>query len=448
MDESAILECVLDNNETNTFFKLQSKTTQNKIIELGVYVWKNSNNKLKSLNNEEVNKWKLEYDVENAYKIKEYECKIEDIKQSNIDRENNLHITNRELLQKIEELKKSHIEEIQYTCKHQKKISEHSSEMTIKALNEEVKNLQQSVSSLYEKKGTELQTREDSLRQYYQTQLEKRDGKLIDFQKHEDKLREYYQTQLDKKEEQITSLQSQNINIIKTTQNSANKGDRGEFIYNEYLRSFIPDIEIIEKNKTKKNCDIEVRNGMIYSLHEVKFYKNSVDLNEINKLHNDIRINKPDYAILASLTSSISCKPNFTVEIIEECLVIYLSNVLESPENIRVACIIGDVFYKNKILNNNTKMETLEIEITKIRNMLKRKFNTMERNAQLTIDAIKDAKQLYITDLIPLLNDVFQKPQTKKVKQKKVKQKKAKQLIKVNTEIPNNNTILLEHNKS
>ena len=171
-----------------------------------------------------------------------------------------------------------------------------------------------------------------------------------------DKLRE--------KDIKIDELRNESINIINVTQNSSNKGAKGETIYKELLQEITPDVEIIEKNKTNQNCDIEIRNDNVYSLHEVKYYKNSVNIDEINKLHTDIKINKPDYAVLASLSSSISNKKNFSIDIIDNCLVIYLTYVQKNPENIKLACLIGETFARNRILND-TKLDTIKTEILK-----------------------------------------------------------------------------------
>ncbi len=138
--------------------------------------------------------------------------------------------------------------------------------------------------------------------------------------------------------------------------NSARKGQYGEKILEDLLHKEFTSSEIINKtNKISHEGDFHLYyKNKPKILIECKYYENSVDKKSVDKFIYDCKINNMS-GILISMNSGISNKTNFSFEIINNNVLIYVHKLHTDSSKIRFAVnvIYNLVDYINNHPNNN-----------------------------------------------------------------------------------------------
>ena len=131
------------------------------------------------------------------------------------------------------------------------------------------------------------------------------------------------------------------LNKYKT--NSNYKGKYSEHMMEQVLNKMFPCDEVINSSSSLKNAGdfIVKREGKVPLLIENKNYELSVQKEGVEKFLRDIRVQKCN-GIFLSQFSGIQYKPNYFIEIEDNCVLVYLHNVDYSEEKIRTAVDIID----------------------------------------------------------------------------------------------------------
>jgi len=187
----------------------------------------------------------------------------------------------------------------------------------------------------------------------------------------------------------INEIKDNTNNISHLFNKSSIKGVYGENLLSELLSNYFPDNILTNMASTPHSGDFHLFDPDINKtiLIESKFYTNTIDQKEINKLYYDMDHTGINYSIFISLSSSISNKKNdIEWEINNDKIMIFLSNVLDNNKYIIVGMMLlktlisfnenknniniqnfSDNSYK-KILEKVSSMNCLKLQINKIKN--------------------------------------------------------------------------------
>jgi hypothetical protein len=190
--------------------------------------------------------------------------------------------------------------------------------------------------------------------------------------------------------------------------NSTIKGYQGEAKLNSILQELYPSAEIIDTSNESKKCDVMLkRNNKPIILLENKSYQNPVSKEEIIKFCRDIEYQ--NYCgIMLSQTSNISTKENFQIDIINNNVVLYVSNCNYNQDNIKLAISIVDHLYPNINNNPNKNVTTINNDIMVLINEEYKKFLNQRDAIKMYINDTnkKLISQLYDMEL-PNLNNIL-----------------------------------------
>lgn len=190
--------------------------------------------------------------------------------------------------------------------------------------------------------------------------------------------------------------------------NSTKKGNHGEVKLSSVLEEIYPLAEVIDTTKESKKCDILLRrNNKPQILIETKSYQNPVSKDEIVKFCRDIEYQNCS-GIMFSQTSNISTKENYQIDIINNNVVLYVSNCNYDHDMIKMAVSIIDHLYPkiNDVPNKNT-MVIDNATMVLINEEYKRFLNQRDAIKNYINDTNKKLiSQLYDMEL-PSLNNIL-----------------------------------------
>jgi len=337
------IELFLDSNEKNQKFKCLNSGDQNLIIHLGlqmyerglknVQLWNNDNWQSK-LNNLEEKKDK-EIEILND-SLKQKQNKIQNLLE---EQKEQLIIIRKEVEEQVKSIYKTQIDDFKdKITEKEEKISEERTKLwEVKQSFHE--DLMKKIDSI----RLEEEEKRNSLRENYDTLLEKERDKCLEFNRRQE--------------------------------NSTLLGQDGEsFTYNK-LNMMFPKSEIIDTHKEKKSGDFTLNYKNIPILLEVKNYKGNVLKKEIEKFYRDMDTQTQMKAgIFISLKSGISARNDFNIEVRNGKPIIFLTHVKDNMKKIKFAVnIISTIVTENIDLTN----EQIIGGIKNLIPVIKRSFNTI-----------------------------------------------------------------------
>ena len=197
-----------------------------------------------------------------------------------------------------------------------------------------------------------------------------------------------YISDLEKEKELKNTYMSQIFN----KKNSSLKGQGGEMEVHGYLSKLYPSNEIYNCSKEDHRADyyIEFESGVRIMI-ESKDYQSNVPKKEIDKAHRDLDENS-DYngAILVSLRSGIATKGDLSIDYSEKDKpMVYLHNVSENPEVLKLAISLVYCIIKNK-LNSD-----INIDVMKECSQLKKELGDIIQNKKEFKKSINNLTGIY-----------------------------------------------------
>jgi len=206
----------------------------------------------------------------------------------------------------------------------------------------------------------------------------------------------------------ITSSLNTNISeLLKKMENSSLKGKISENIVFNILHSLFPCSQIDFVGTTKETGDIIlVRNNKPKILIENKNWDKNVVQEEVKKFIHDVEKNDC-CGIFLSQNYGIANKENFQIDISGNNVLLYLHEVNNDAEKIKIAINIIDHF-KRKIdeLNQNSDVDTIDKELL---DQINREYQNYCVQKLNMIKLIKDCNQKMLKQMdeiqIPSLDD-------------------------------------------
>lgn len=194
--------------------------------------------------------------------------------------------------------------------------------------------------------------------------------------------------------------------LNKMKNSSVHKGNYGQNILENVLNSAFPSSQIVNTSGTKASGDFMIkRDNKPVILVENKDYKYNVNADEVKKFIRDIN-EQNTHGIFLSQHSGITTKTNYTIDIYEGKVLVYLHNVEYNPDIIKCAVnIIDNLAYKVEIIEND-EGETISKETLQ---KINSDFQMFLTKKQLAIDTAKDIQKkllVHIEDIaFPTLSD-------------------------------------------
>jgi len=179
--------------------------------------------------------------------------------------------------------------------------------------------------------------------------------------------------------------------------NSSTKGIISETQLYSILQNVFPSDEIIDCRSLTANCDFKINrldSQKPTILFENKDYNRNVTTDEVEKFIRDIKIQK-HHGIFISQNSPITYKKNYQIDIINNLIMVYISNVNYCEEKIQIAVDIIDSL-SQKILSlvddneneENNKNYSIIINKEDLDDLLKEYNNFYKQKTDL-IDFVK-----------------------------------------------------------
>lgn len=216
------------------------------------------------------------------------------------------------------------------------------------------------------------------------------------------------------KEYEIVKQTSQdNINndllsYLNKFKNSTIKGAQSEAQLINILEELYPLSEIINTSNESKKCDVMIkRENKPTILIENKSYQSQVSKDEVIKFCRDIEYQNV-CGIMISQTSNIGTKENYQIDIINNNVLLYISNCNYDIDKIKMGISIVDHLYPKINDNTNNNVTKINNEIMGLINEEYKKFlNQREAIKNYLNDSNKKIiSQLYEMEL-PNLNNIL-----------------------------------------
>lgn len=173
-----------------------------------------------------------------------------------------------------------------------------------------------------------------------------------------------YLKELSSSNQSVTAtLNSSVVELLKKMENSSSKGKLSENILSKILHTLYPCSQIDSVGTTKETGDIILtRNNKPKILIENKNWDKNVVQEEVKKFIHDVENNDCCGLFLAQ-NHGIANKENFQIDISGKNILLYVHEVNNDAEKIRVAISIIDHF-KSKLeeLDNNSEIDTISKE--------------------------------------------------------------------------------------
>jgi len=217
-----------------------------------------------------------------------------------------------------------------------------------------------------------------------------------------------YLKELTSSNQNITSSLNNSVSdLLKKMENSSTKGKLSENILFNSLHSLYPCSQIDHVGTTKETGDIILtRNNKPKILIENKNWEKNVVQEEVKKFIHDTEKNDC-CGLFLSQNYGIANKENFQIDISGKNILVYLHEVNNDAEKIKVAISIIDHF-KEKLdeLDNNEEVDTISKELL---NTINREYQNYSVQKLNMIKLIKDCNQKMLKQMddiqIPSLND-------------------------------------------
>ena len=198
------------------------------------------------------------------------------------------------------------------------------------------------------------------------------------------------------------------LSYLNKFKNSTIKGYQGEAKLINILEELYEGSEIINTSNESKMCDIMIkRDNKPTILIENKSYQNQIPKEEVIKFRRDIE-HQNVCGIMISQTSNIGTKENYQIDIINNNILLYISNCNYDADKIKMAINLIDHLYPkiNDNTNNNVTKINNEIMIL-INEEYKRFLNQRDAIKNYLNDSNKKAiSQLYEMEF-PNLNNIL-----------------------------------------
>jgi hypothetical protein len=334
-------------------FALYNSEEKQKIIELGLSLYKSGSNKLYTMNNEE---WKQ--------KINGFEEKLR--------REN----------EKYEKLQKEHKQEMEQLANQIRSSCEVSYQNESELLKKSIVSLQ---NQLQEQNNMLFSIRSETQKEVetkYETKLEQEKQNIQKERENTEKQREKYEEKLEKQrekyEEKLEKEREKTSETKKRKNNSTLKGQDGEASLEKLLNRLFPKAEIVNyTSKEGGRGDFSVLLDDINMMVEAKNYEKNVPKGEITKFYKDMK-NNQEYTcgILLSLQSGICRKQDFSFEFVDGRPVMFLHNANNDVNKLTYAVSFFKIIMSITNLDINNQ-EILDAIIEKQGNVTKA-YNTMK----------------------------------------------------------------------
>lgn len=124
------------------------------------------------------------------------------------------------------------------------------------------------------------------------------------------------------------------------------RGEEGEQEVEVELLRLFPTAEISDERRTRGRGDFVITHGAVHMMLEVKNYSKNVTKSEITKFERDMSHN-PEYTcgVLASLSTGVCGKEDFSLEILHDRPVLYIHRLREDPNRLRCAMRLFEVMH-------------------------------------------------------------------------------------------------------
>ena len=217
-----------------------------------------------------------------------------------------------------------------------------------------------------------------------------------------------YLKELSSSNQNITSSLNNSVSeLLKKMENSSSKGKISENIVYNILHSLYPCSQIDFVGTTKETGDIILtRNNKPKILIENKNWEKNVVQEEVKKFIHDVEKNDC-CGLFLSQNYGIANKENFQIDISGKNVLIYLHEVNNDAEKIRIAINIIDHF-QNKLdeLDNNSDVDTISKELL---DSINREYQNHAIQKLNMIKLLKDCNQKLLKQMneikIPSLDD-------------------------------------------
>ncbi len=342
------IELYLEPNNENKRFKSLNSVDQNLIINLGlkmldrgvrdVQMWKNSEWECKLQSLEEVKNKEIEF-----------------LKQNDLMRTQQLKKLMNEQNEQIITIKREVEEQIRSL--YEEKVNNLKTK-----LEKNDKNLEQERLKLWEVKESFHNDLTQKIEEIRLKEEEKRNN-----------MRENYEILLEKERNKY-------IEINKRQENSTLLGQDGEKFTYHNLNLLFPKSEVIDTHDEKQCGDFKLIYNNMPLLLEVKNYSGNVLKKEIAKFKRDMEFrSEMKGGIFISLKSGISARSDFQMEVYNGRPVIFLTQVKNNMEKIKLAVKFIETIVKENI---DLKNEELIGSLKKLIPVIKRKWNTLKANVE------------------------------------------------------------------
>ena len=213
--------------------------------------------------------------------------------------------------------------------------------------------------------------------------------------KREEEIRKNYQNLLEceRNKYESTFLHTQNSTIL---------GQDGEDFTLQKLTLLFPSSEIEDCHNESGMGDFILHNGDFHMMIETKNYTKNVLKNEVTKFYRDVDTNEDiQCAILVSLKSGICAKNDFHFEVRNNKPVLFLHNVIDNIDNIKIAVQFFQLILENNIdINNKEILEKIKNLIPAVKRIFrkqKKQISTFQKNMKVSIQDME-------TSIIELFN--------------------------------------------
>jgi rubrerythrin len=215
-----------------------------------------------------------------------------------------------------------------------------------------------------------------------------------------------YLRELSSSNQNITSSLNNSVSeLLKKMENSSSKGKISENIVFNILHSLFPCSQIDFVGTTKETGDIILtRSNKPKILIENKNWDKNVVQEEVKKFIHDVEKNDC-CGIFLSQNFGIANKENFQIDVSGKNVLLYLHEVHNDAEKIRVAISIVDHF-KSKLdeLDNNTEIDTISREVLdtinrEYQNHALQKINMVKLIKECNQKMLKQVEEIQIPSL-------------------------------------------------
>jgi hypothetical protein len=214
--------------------------------------------------------------------------------------------------------------------------------------------------------------------------------------------------ELSSSNQSITSSLNNSVSeLLKKMENSSSKGKISENIVFNILHNLYPCSQIDSVGTTKETGDIMLtRNNKPKILIENKNWDKNVVQEEVKKFIHDVEKNDC-CGLFLSQNFGIANKENFQIDVSGKNVLLYLHEVHNDAEKIKVAISIIDHF-KNKLddLDSNTEIDTISKEVL---DTINREYQNHAIQKMNMIKLIKDCNQKMLKQMdevqMPSLED-------------------------------------------